>query len=285
MTTNTRQESTKQRFHRLCVAMALAGALTAIMLLSACSGSDSDGNNDADAASELDAQQVEAIARAMSLLPGTANGGGIHANGSGVAIGEPDIAVLNVGVQAVEDTVTEARNEAALAIGRILTTLREAGVADNDIETLRFTVQPRYEYDRDNEQTLTGYQVTNNLSVTIRNLDNVGAIIDGAVVAGGDAARIDSLRFEVEDGIALEDKARRLAIADAIAKAGLYAELTGVSRGTLMSISESSFSPFPQTARVSFAMAEDAFASSAPTQVIAGEFEVRIDVQATFGIE
>ena len=284
MTMNTRQESTKQRFHRLRLAMALAGALAAIMLLSACSGSDSD-DDDADAASGLDAQQVEAIVRTMSLPQGTANGGGIHANGSGVAIGEPDIAVLNVGVQAIEDTVTEARNEGALAIGRMLATLGEAGVANDDIETLRFTVQPRYEYDRDNEQTLTGYQVTNNLSVTIRNLDNVGAIIDGAVVAGGDAARIDSLRFEVEDGTALEDKARRLAIADAIAKADLYAELTGVSRGTLMSISESSFSPFPQTARVSFAMAEDAFASSAPTQVIAGEFEIRIDVQATFGIE
>ena len=284
MTTNTRQESTKQRFHRLRLAMALAGALAAIMLLSACSGSDSDGDNDADAASGLDAQQVEAMVRAMSLPQGTANGGGIHANGSGVAIGEPDIAVLNVGVQAIEDTVTEARNEAALAIGRLLTTLGEVGVADDDIETLRFNVQPRYEYE-DNVQTLTGYQVTNSLSVTIRNLDNVGTIIDGAVVAGGDAARIDSIRFEVEDGTALEDQARRLAIADAIAKADLYAELTGVSRGTLMSISESSFSPFPQTARVSFAMAADAFESSAPTQVIAGEFEVRIDVQATFGIE
>ena len=263
--------------------MALAGALAAIMLFAACSGSESDDDN-ADAASGLDAQQVEAIVRTMSLPQGTANGGGIHANGSGVAIGEPDIAVLNVGVEAIEDTVTEARNEAALAIERILTTLREAGVADDNIETLRFTVQPRYEYE-DNVQTLTGYQVTNSLSVTIRNLDNVGTIIDGAVVAGGDAARIDSIRFEVEDGTALEDQARRLAIADAIAKADLYAELTGVSRGTLMSISESSFSPFPQTARVSFAMAEDAFAASAPTQVIAGEFEVRIDVQATFGIE
>ena len=284
MTTNTRQESTKQRFHRLRLAMALAGALAAFMLLSACSGSESEGDNDADAASGLDAQQVEAIVRTMSLPQGTANGGGIHANGSGVAIGEPDIAVLNVGVEAIEDTVTEARNEAALAIERILTTLREAGVADDDIETLRFTVQPRYEYE-DNVQTLTGYQVTNSLSVTIRNLDNVGTIIDGAVVAGGDAARIDSIRFEVEDGTALEDQARRLAIADAIAKADLYAELTGVSRGTLMSISESSFSPFPQTARVSFAMVENASASSAPTQVIAGEFEVRIDVQATFGIE
>ena len=283
MTTNTRQESTKQRFHRLRLAMALAGALAAIMLLSACSGSDSD-DDDADAASGLDAQQVEEIVRTMDLPQGTANGGGIHANGSGVAIGEPDIAVLNVGVQAIEDTVTEARNEAALAIGRLLTTLGEAGVADDDIETLRFNVQPRYEYE-DNVQTLTGYQVTNSLSVTIRNLDNVGTIIDGAVVAGSDAARIDSIRFEVEDGTALEDQARRLAIADAIAKADLYAELTGVSRGTLMSISESSFSPFPQTARVSFAMAEDAFAASAPTQVIAGEFEVRIDVQATFGIE
>ena len=284
MTTNTRQESAKQRFYRLRLAMALAGALAAIMLLSACSGSESEGDTDADAASGLDAQQVEAIVRTMSLPQGTANGGGIHANGSGVAIGEPDIAVLNVGVQAIEDTVTEARNEAALAIGRLLTTLGETGVADDDIETLRFNVQPRYEYE-DNVQTLTGYQVTNSLSVTIRNLDNVGTIIDGAVAGGGDAARIDSIRFEVEDGTALEDQARRLAIADAIAKADLYAELTGVSRGTLMSISESSFSPFPQTARVSFAMAEDAFAASAPTQVIAGEFEVRIDVQATFGIE
>ncbi len=262
----------------------LAGALAAVALLAACSGSNGDPAGES-AASRLDAQ-VESLGmelRAIGTPVGSTSGRGIHAAGSGVAVGQPDIAVLSMGAESLGTTVTEARQDAALAIDGILRALRAAGVDDDDIETQYFSIQPRYEYPRDGGPRLIGYQVTNTLTVTVRDLDNVGAIIDNAVEAGGDAARVNGITFSVEDGAALEHEARLLALQDAVAKADLYAEQLGVSRGKLAFVTESSFSQYPQETR---ALAiSDSSAAFAPTQILPGEFEVRVNVQAVFEIE
>ncbi len=134
------------------------------------------------------------------------------------------------------------------------------------------------------ERRLVGYRVTNTLSVTIRDLDNVGTIIDATVDAGGDATRLNSISFTVDDGIALEVQARTLALQDAVAKADLYASETGVSRGKLTSIVETSGNQFANQARTeSASLAFDGAAP--PTQILAGEFEVRVTVRAVFDID
>ena len=207
---------------------------------------------------------------------------GISVAGFGTASGEPDIAVISLGVEALADSVAAARDEAARAIAAVAAELREAGVADADVRTSSFSINPRYDY-RSDRQELVGYRVTNTISVTARDLDGVGALLDRAAAAGGDATRVDGVSFRVEDTAALERQARVNAIADATAKADLYAEQLGVSRGRVSGVQEIEFSPYPiAEARVQFASAD---AASAPTQLFPGEYEVTARVGVTFAIE
>ena len=279
------------------VTAVLAAIVAAILLLAACSPGDND--NDASLAGVLDglsSQQVEALARGASILPISGSTAGIQATGVGVVTVKPDIATMSLGVETIAATVTEARNEAAVAMDAMLAALRELNVADDDLATTFFSIQPEYTFDQvtetlangeritRRERRLVGYRVTNTLSVTIRDLDNVGTIIDATVDAGGDATRLNSISFTVDDGMALEVEARTLALQDAVAKADLYASETGVSRGTLISIVETSGNQFANQARTeSASLAFDGAAP--PTQILAGEFEVRVSVRAVFAID
>ena len=260
----------------------VAGLAALALVAAACAG---DGTSVGGATGPIDAAQLESLARSLGLPPSVLGGStGIHVTGAGEASAKPDIAVLSLGVEGQARTVAEANAIAADAIAAVLSVLRSSGVADDDMETQSFSIQPEYSFDRNTGiRTLTRYRVTNTLLVTVRDLDGIGAIIDGAAAAGGDATRINSIGFRVEDGVALEAEARRLALADAVAKADLFAEATGVSRGKLVFITESSFQQF---ARAESKIALDgAFAAAAPTEILAGEFDVRVNVQAVFAID
>ena len=251
----------------------LCAALASALALAACSGDDGGGaDGDSPAAAGL---------RSGSAIVYDTNSG-IHAAGTGTVSGEPDVAVLSLGVEALRDTVREARDDAARALAAIVAELREAGVAEDDIRTAHFSINPRYDYLRDGEQELIGFQVTNTLNVTLRDLNATGDVVDRAVSAGGDLTRVQSVGFRIEDTGALEEEARILAIEDAVAKADLYAERLSVSRGPLVSISESSYDAFP-VAEARFAMAMDSAGQA--TQFFGGELEVTVRVQTVFAIE
>ena len=145
----------------------LSAALIVAVLFAACSD-----NGDADG----DGPVETSTASGISVYNTTPIG--IHASGSGVASGEPDIAVISLGVEALRDSVSEARSDAASALGAVVAALREAGVAEDDIRTAYFSIDPRYEYLRDGEQELRGFQVTNTLNVTVRDLNATGDIVD-----------------------------------------------------------------------------------------------------------
>lgn len=262
--------------------LVVAGLAALALVAAACA---SDGTTGA-ATGGLNAVQIESLARSLGLSPSVLGGNtGIQVTGAGTASATPDIAVLSLGVEGQARTVAEANAIAADAIAAVIAVLRGSGVADEDMETQAFSIQPQYSFDRNTGvQTLTGYRVTNSLVVTLRDLDAVGSTIDGAAAAGGDATRINSIGFRVEDGVALEAEARRLALEDAVAKADLFAEATGVSRGKLVFITEQSF---PQFARAEAALdfGDTIAASAAPTEILAGEFDVRVNVQAVFAID
>ena len=254
----------------------LSAALVMAAALAACSGNgegSGDANGNGPAATDLRSNSSTIVYDTNS---------GIHAAGVGTVSGEPDIAVISLGVEALRDSVSEARDDAARALAAIVEELREAGIAEDDIRTARFSINPRYEYVRDGQQQLLGFQVTNTLNVTLRDLNATGDVVDRAVTAGGDLTRVQSVSFQIEDTSALEEEARVLAIKDALAKADLYAEQLEVVRGPLVSISESTFDAFP-VAEARFAMAMDS--AGPPTQFFGGELEVSVRVQAVFAIE
>ena len=252
----------------------LSAALAMAFALIAC-------NNDGDSSADGGGSAATGLRGNSSTIVYDTNSG-IHAAGTGTVSGEPDIAVISLGVEALRDSVSEARDDAARALAAIVEELRSAGVAEDDIRTAHFSINPRYEYLRDGEQQLIGFQVTNTLNVTLRDLNATGDVVDRAVTAGGDLTRVQSVGFRIEDTSALEEEARILAIADAVAKADLYAEQLSVSRGPLVSIAESSYDAFP-VAEARFAMAMDS--AGPPTQFFGGELEVSVRVQAVFAIE
>ena len=214
------------------------------------------------------------------LSPGSEGTTGINVSGTGSVFGEPDVAVLTLGVEAQADSVGEARAQAAEAMDAIMSALRDGGVDDDDIQTSRFSVQPRYDF-RAGEQELIGFFVDNIVTVKIRNIDDTGDLIDAAVDAGGDLTRVDNLRFTIDDPAELQDEARRLAMDDAKSKAETLAEAAGVDLGAPRSISESGGAR-TITFEAARLAADEAFAS---TPISVGELEVQISVQVLYGLD
>lgn len=215
---------------------------------------------------------------------------GIWVNGVGTVVTEPDITNLSLGVEARASTVTVARDQAAVAMTAIVAFLTSNGVAERDIRTLSFNISPQYTFRerledglRTNERVLTGYQVTNTLSVKVRDLDQTGAILDGVVKAGGDLVRVNGISFTVDDPSPLKVQARELAVQEAMKKAQELATLAGVGLGQLIFISETSSTPiFNQVeARGDFALAS----SFTATPISGGETQIQVSVQAVFAIQ
>ena len=206
---------------------------------------------------------------------------GIHVTGTGTVTVAPDLVRLSLGVEARAATVAAARDEAAAAMSGIIQALKDAGLSDQDIQTRFFNIQPEYTF-RDSERLLTGYRVTNSVTALVRDLDGVGELIEAVVVAGGDAIRINGISFTVEEPEQYQDQAREAAVQQALAKAQQFAQLTSVTLGSPIYISEVGGGPVVQD------FDGRAFAAEAMPDVVtpiqAGELDIVVRVQAVFDI-
>mgnify|MGYP000368499850 CR=1 FL=1 len=133
------------------------------------------------------------------------------------------------------------------------------------------------------ERVLIGYQVTNTLNIKVRDLDNMGNIIDGATEAAGNLVRINRVSFAIEDTKSLRIEAREEAIADLLTKANAMAELAGVELGKLVFLAESGGGVPQSFARVESAAAFG-FGADQATSILAGELDVNVSVQGVFAI-
>ena len=167
----------------------------------------------------------------------------ISVSGTGHIVLSPDIADLRLGVSSTAKTVKEARSLAAASMTAVLASLKKLGIADKDIQTTTLSLQPTYDYSTGTTPPrLTGYQLSNAVAVTVRNLDNVGDAIDAALAAG--ATTLDGVSFRVADQAAAEAQARQAAMTEAKAKAKSLADAAGISIAGVVSISETS-APVP----------------------------------------
>jgi hypothetical protein len=209
--------------------------------------------------------------------------GKIHVTGSGSVVGEPDIATLNLGVSVEKKTVAEAREAAAVAMTAVINTLKANDIAENDIQTERFSIYPQYDY-TDNGRVLRGYSVNNTVSAKVRKLEELSDIIDDAAEAGGDIVVVNSIQFMIEDATALQTQARSLAVKNAKAKAQTLADASGVALGKPVAITETISGGSPL---IAFAKAEEFAADSArsSTPIEAGELTVVVTVTVVYEIE
>jgi uncharacterized protein YggE len=225
-----------------------------------------------------------APAAAYSTAGGGAGvvGNGISVTGSGTVSGTPDALKLAMGVQVTRPTVTAALDEANAAASRVQAALKAKGVAEKDLQTSGVSIQAQYSYS-DNKQTLTGYQVGENLTATLRDLKTAGATISAAAEAGGDATRVDSVSLDLTDTGDLVTKARAAAFTQAKDKASQYAKVAGVDLGDVVSIQESVATP-PVAADMPYAAPAATAKGVSPVPIASGSQDVVVTVSVVFAI-
>lgn len=170
----------------------------------------------------------------------------VRQTGTGSAPAIPDVVLAQVRVEFRGDDVASAFSGAGHAAHSVVAAVRGAGVSDGDVATTGVGLQA-VETGPWEDRRLEGYSATESLAVTIRDITSASAVLQAAAMAGGDAARIDSVSFAVSDGASPASAARDAAFADARARAEQYARLGGDTLGAVLSISDDpSTAPRPQ---------------------------------------
>jgi len=149
----------------------------------------------------------------------------IEVEGRGKVTAQPDIALVTLGVVTENQQVAAAQQENAEIVARVIAELRREGVAEEDIETVFYSVEPQYDF-IEGRQIFRGYRVVHNLRVTIRNMARAGQIIDAAVASG--ANTVGNIDFTVSDSERYYQMALTAASRDALQKALTIASSMGV---------------------------------------------------------
>lgn len=198
----------------------------------------------------------------------------------------PDTAYITSGVTTQGATAREALDANSAAMSELIQTLKDAGIEARDIQTSGFSVNPNYVYsdarDANGYQLppkISGYQVYNTVTVRVRKLDGLGAILDKSVTVG--ANTINGINFTVADPSAQLDEAREKALQDARRKAEIYAKAGTFDLGELRAINETSTGGMPQP--MAQAAMYDRVAASVPVE--SGELSYSIDVQVSWEID
>ena len=191
---------------------------------------------------------------------------GITVQGHGEVKVKPDIALLLLSVTTQSQNQAEAVQQNAVRTTALLAALRGAKIADKDIQTLSYTVQPQYDY-KPSPPVLTGYQVQNSVQATVRDLTKVGFVLDKATAGG--ASEVGGVSFDLSDRAVSQSAALRLAVGSAKLKAGVMADAAGVNLGRLLTLTEGGAAPVVRPMLAMRAMA--APGASAPETPIADQ--------------
>lgn len=148
----------------------------------------------------------------------------------------PDIAMISAGVvtQAADANAAMRRN--AEQMQKVVAALRAAGIAERDIQTAGVNLQPQYRYAENQPPAITGYQATNTVNATVRDIDRLGRILDSLAATG--ANQISGPSFEIDEKEAVYDEARRRALEQARRRADMYATALGMRVRRIVSIDE-----------------------------------------------
>ena len=215
---------------------------------------------------------------ALERLNDMSNDRWVEVSGEGVVSAAPDFARVTVGVTSAGRNAGEAMTANAKAANALVSLIKAEGVAPADIQTSDVSISPTFSQSspgQTSSPTITGYSVSNNLTVIVRDIPRLGMLLDKAVSAGANS--IYGIGFGHNNPSALLDKARPLAVADAKRKAEIYADAGGARIGRLMVLTEEGGSGPP----VAFSRAYAAPAP-APPPIEAGEDRLTVTVTARF---
>jgi hypothetical protein len=203
-------------------------------------------------------------------------------SGTGLVRVSPDTASINLGVATQDTDVAQAVAASNLAAEAIITAVKNLGVAPEDVRTTYFNVSPQPMYDQNGQPTgQTNYWVNNSLVVTLRQVDQLGAVLQAAVDAGANS--INGISFDLTDKTQAEEQARQAAIADAQQRAERLATAAGTTLGEVFSIYTGGYSYGAINYVEAASSAGSAGGGTVP--IAPGTFDVRIDVTLAYTLK
>ena len=211
----------------------------------------------------------------------------ITVQGQGTVSAKPDLVTLSLGVQTTEETAQEALALNAEQMTAVVAAIKDAGIADDDIQTSGINLYPVY----DNQQRIepggtrevVGYRATNSVTLTVHDIAMAGSVLDTAVTAGANVA--SGIQFGLSETDAIITDALIAAVENAQAKAQTIADTLGVKLGAAIVVNED-YIERPRAARVYLESAEfasDSGGFSSPVQ--GGSVSVTAHIRVTFAIE
>jgi uncharacterized protein YggE len=202
--------------------------------------------------------------------------------GTGKVTGKPDIARVTVGIETQAPSLQTAVDDNKAKMNSLLDTLKKLGLADQDIRTSNYSVYtervspPAAGAEASTDQMI--YHVTNQVDVAVRDVDQIGDVLDKAVAAG--ANNIYGVNFSVEDTAKLEADARAKAVADGQARAEELAQLNGVQLGEVLTVSEVVGGAVPLYREAAMGLG-----AGGGTPVEPGELEMSSSIQITYAVK
>jgi uncharacterized protein YggE len=225
-----------------------------------------------------------ALLSGLTLMPGFALADDhlaapatITVTGEGIVAAAPDLATVSLGVTAQGETAADAMAASSAALQAVLERLKAAGIEDRDLQTSNLSLNPNWQGgDGTTAPVIAGYVASNILSVRVRDLGKLGAVLDAVITDG--ANTLNGISFGLAEPDPAMDEARKSAVAKARARAELLVTAAGASLGKIVSINESGMGmPVPM-----YRM--EAVLNDAPVPVQGGEVGVTANVTITWEI-
>lgn len=207
--------------------------------------------------------------------------------GSGTVYAKADIANIQVGLKTdTKKTAAEATADSTAKMNKINDELTKLGIEDKDIKTSNYNLNPVYNWTNAKGQELVGYEVTQTLTLKIRDLNKIGDIIAKTTEQG--ANQVGNISFTIDDEYELKNQARELAISKAKEKAELIAKQSGIKLGEVKNVYEN-YSPIISSqaysnAKVMLESADQAAGLAAP-EIQSGQNEVKVEVTLTYEVK
>ncbi len=253
-------------YRKTILAGALAGALAVVLLLTLALFAPADGAQAQNQGGNQNGNGGSVLVRQVTVV------------GVGEVNASPDTAHVQMGVETEAKTAQEALRQNTIQATRVISQLEELGVAKKDIQTSNFNISSVYD---NNGRKVTGYRVENTVSVTIRDMEQAGELLDEVVSMG--ANRIYGISFSVEEPEDILAQAREKAMDNALERATQLAKAGGASVGQVLIITEnigSAPQPMPMMAR---GFAESDAMSAAPVEP--GQQAFLVQVQVTYELK
>ncbi len=204
----------------------------------------------------------------------------ISIQGQGKVTARPDVAVTTMGMIAEGETVAEAQEQNTEVMNNLIDRLKSLGITEEDIQTTNYNIYPRYDYTEEKGRELSGYQVSQNVTIKIKDLSKANQILALAGEVG--ANTVSGLEFTIDDKEKYKNQARMKALSDAGEKARFLSRVLGVNMVSVVSYNEHEQGEAqPELYR---SMAVDGLGGGAEPQIESGSEEVIMNVNIVFEI-